>query len=147
MVIDKPHPILAALAAGVFCTGLAFAIQLPQVEQTQVQFLTADSAEILDDEDRVKILVSNLDNEVGYGVIIVPEGTVNWIEAWKNGEFPPQVVKEMDSRPGSYLVTGSPGDVFQLRIDRHPEFPTYEQVRIGQEKQIKRGCFNNQRGN
>ena len=36
---------------------------------------------------------------------------------------------------GEYLLTGNPGDVFQLRFDRHPERPIYDTATIGEATQ------------
>lgn len=102
----------------------------PLLTTKQVILLNTNSAEIVpsDEEGVVRVMVEGLKAERDYGILLSPEGTTNWVEVTKNSVWPPYVVEEF--REGDYLLIGQPGDIFDLRIDRYPERPIYDRVKI-----------------
>ena len=100
-----------------------------EVEQEQVTFQLADSAEIAPQGERVAILSVGLDAKQSYGVRLIPAVPVDWIEIHDVAKpFPPRIQKPFD---GKFVINGNPQQLFWVSLRTAGEPPSWISVTIG----------------
>lgn len=88
---------------------------LEPIGQSQVVFLSAETAEVAVDGERVAIIAEGLSPSRQYGVVVTAPESTKWIEVHDSKKpFPPVVSKPF--RDNKYLVRGQPGQTFYLSL-------------------------------
>lgn len=109
-----------ALALALLCvTAVAYAQDKLSYDVSDVTLIKAASAEILSSDDGVLVLVEDLEPDAVSGVLLtIKDEPVDYIEAYdivvvqgrKLAVLPPTTPDALQSKPGSYLITGQPGE-------------------------------------
>lgn len=98
----------------------------PKYEFRQVTFTNVTDAWVVEQNGK-KVFMEN-PGETGYGVVVrFPFETRGFVEVYRNGKFPPEVIKPF--RGDEYLAEGQPGDQLWFRVE-HDGIPQYFEAAI-----------------
>lgn len=101
------------------------------VETTPVTFYEADSATVVKNGDKVRVMLEGNSGQVGYGVVVDTKNeSLKYIEVHDEKKpFPPNVLEPFE--PGKFLVAGQPGSVFWISIRAEGSPPVWMSITVG----------------